>query len=159
MFRAFMLAALADHGYKVKVYGREIGGYKRLIPGLRTLSIVGGGNLPAAAVNRIYNQARIVLNIHNIFNQYVVALRVFEVSSAGGFQLTAYQRALDELFPHGMIETYRNQAELLDKVGYYLKNPEERRKKARAASVFAREHHTYLHRVDQILDTIFPHRA
>ncbi|MCI2425057.1 glycosyltransferase [Candidatus Acetothermia bacterium] len=155
MFRASVLGALANHGYNIKIYGRGVTHYTKLVPGLRTCS-VSEGHLPAEEINKIYNRAKIVLNIYNIFNQHVVALRVFEVASAGSFQLTAYQRALDQLFPSGMIETYRNLVELLDKIDFYLRNPDERRRKAEAAATFSREHHSYIRRVDQILGAVFP---
>lgn len=74
--------------------------------------------------------SKIVLNItrsHFYGAETGVNLRIFEALSAGAFLLTDYCEELTELFVVGEeIEVFRSSAELIEKVEYYLANPEKR---------------------------------
>ncbi len=153
-FRASLAAALASQGYKVTLYARGARHFISLLAGLKEATIV--EKMPSTEeVNKIYNRAKIVLNVHNIFNQHVVALRVFEAAGAGAFQLTSYQDELPSLFPSSLIETYRNRSELTAKVRYYLDRPDERERRGIKAAQHVRAYHTYRHRAKEILDAVF----
>ena len=58
---------------------------------------------------------------------------VFDVLYCGGFLLTDYREDLDGLFEVGKeLEVFRTDAELVDKVRYYLDHEEERNRIAQA---------------------------
>lgn len=151
-FRASMAAALARQGHKISLYARGARHFVPLLSGLGDATIV--EEMPSTEdVNKIYNRAKIVLNMHNIFNQHVVALRVFEAAAAGAFQLTTHQDELAPLFPGGLIQTYRSQGELTSKVRRFLAQPDERNRLGTEAALHVRGHHTYRHRAKEILET------
>jgi spore maturation protein CgeB len=79
---------------------------------------------------RVYNAARIVLNITNWDPARYVALnqRVFDVPATGAFLLTDYSPELEEHYRIGEeIVCYRDVAELREKARYYLAHDAERR--------------------------------
>jgi hypothetical protein len=58
--------------------------------------------------------------------------RIFESTGCGVFLLTEHRTNLSEMFSIGTeIETFRDDEELLDKIDYYIKNPDERESIAR----------------------------
>ena len=72
----------------------------------------------------LYNKTKIALNI----SQWDTAslsglnLRIFDIPACGAFLLTDYSDALAEYFKPGEeIETFKDIAELKDKLSYYLK--------------------------------------
>ncbi len=77
-------------------------------------------------------QSKIVLNISRSTFYGVetgLNLRIFETLASGGFLLTDYCDELKDLFSIGEhIETYRDSEDLNDKVSYYLKHEESRKK-------------------------------
>jgi spore maturation protein CgeB len=98
---------------------------------------VWGDDLTQLLVN-----SKIVLNItrsHFYGAETGVNLRIFEALAAGCFLLTDYCEELVELFEVGKeIEVFRSSKELVEKVKYYLANPEARMEIAR------RGHEKYL---------------
>ena len=73
----------------------------------------------------------------------------------GGFLLTDYNENLKEFFKFGKeIETYKDKAECLSKIRYYLKHEDKREKIAQAGYRRARRDHTYMKRFKRILDLI-----
>jgi predicted SAM-dependent methyltransferase len=89
----------------------------------------------ALRTGRIAIDARGVLEIKKSFEQETVDLagketanmRIFEATGCGVFLLTEYFENLEQYFELGKeIETFRNKEELIEKIGYYLSNPEER---------------------------------
>lgn len=78
---------------------------------------------------RIFHDAKINLhfaprNIHS-----GVSLRVFDVLACHGFLLTTWQPEIAELFEDGKeLVIFSEKEELLDKISYYLKHDDERKK-------------------------------
>ncbi len=96
--------------------------------------------------------AKIVLNTLHFGEVSGLNCRAFEVAGCGGFQLASYSPAVQEHFVIGeQIEVFRNRAELLEKVDYYLKHQDEARAIARAGMQRAHAEHTYEHRLNQLL--------
>jgi spore maturation protein CgeB len=79
--------------------------------------------------------SKIVLNItrsHFYGAETGINLRIFEALAAGCFLLTDYCEELTEIFVVGEeIEVFRSSVELVEKVEYYLANPEKRLEIAR----------------------------
>jgi hypothetical protein len=102
---------------------------------------------------RVYNQSRIVVNIPvpGGFN-----MRTFEALASGALLVTkAVGNGQDELFRNGThLVTYRDPAELIDKIDYYLAHDRERQELACAGRREVLAKHTYRHRAERILDVM-----
>jgi len=104
-------------------------------------------------VGRVYSQSQIVFNTSIAGD---VTMRVFEGAACGALVLTDLAaNGLDELFDtRREIVTYTDDADLLDKMAYYLAHADEREEIARAGQHRALTEHTYPHRVARLLETI-----
>lgn len=82
--------------------------------------------------------------------------RAFEIAGIGGFQLMSHSPATSDHFVVGKeIETFSSRAELVEKVRYYLSRPEKRAAIATAGQLRAHSEHTYRHRIESLLKTVF----
>ena len=89
-------------------------------------------------------------NISNDINY-----RTFETTGCGTFLLTNYTPGLEKLFDIGKeIVVYDSIEDLDNKVKYYLDNPEEINKIAKAGHERAKKDHTYYERAKKIIDII-----
>jgi len=101
----------------------------------------------------IFRESRINLNITSKTIQTGLPLRIFDVLACGGFLITNYQEQLSETFEIGRdLEIYSSEEELIEKVGFYLKNDDLRNKIARSGYEKVKANHTYNIRIKQILD-------
>lgn len=105
-------------------------------------------------MSTIYSQSRMVFN-YSIKGD--VNMRVFEALCAGKILLTnAISNGLEELFiDRKHLVIYRNSEELMQLARYYLEHHEEREAIAQAGQALVLSKHTYQHRTEQILTTIF----
>lgn len=79
-------------------------------------------------------------------------IRHFEITAHGGFMLTYHTPELPACFEIGKeCDVFRDEAELLDKIGYYLAHDEERRAIARAGQQRTLGQHLYSHRVASLV--------
>jgi spore maturation protein CgeB len=109
-------------------------------------------SLPHDEINRIYNRARICLNIHHAQSTKAVNPRTFEILGSGGFLMT--DRRMEGLsdFEIGRdYELYSSYDELFEKVTYYLQNPEVRKLISISGYERVRQNHTYQCRAMSIL--------
>lgn len=103
----------------------------------------------------VFKQAKINLNITLRSILSGIPLRAFDIMGAGGFLLTNYQADfLDDFVPGEDLVFYENQADLLDKIAYYLEHEKERSDIAHNGFQKIAARHTYVHRAEEIL-TIF----
>jgi 2-polyprenyl-3-methyl-5-hydroxy-6-metoxy-1,4-benzoquinol methylase len=103
---------------------------------------------------RTYSASRIVFN-RSLRND--VNMRVFEGVASGSLLLTNELRSngQEELFRDGVhLATYRDAEELLDKARFYLSHDAERERIAVAGRAEAVAHHTYRHRMEQLLRVV-----
>lgn len=106
-------------------------------------------------VVHIYRHSAINIDINRIYQSDIITMRVFDVIASGGFILTEYTPALDDVFDVGVeIATYRTIEELVEKVDYYLAHPQERQKIIDAGRARVLGEHTMAHRVDRMLSEI-----
>ena len=104
-----------------------------------------------AEMAHAYSASRIVFN-RSIKND--INMRVFEAAACGSLLMTndLQSNGLAELFQDAIhLATYKSPEELLDKTRFYLANETSREKIAAAGMAHAHQHHTYRHRVEQIL--------
>lgn len=105
--------------------------------------------------------SKIVLNIirsHFYGAETGVNLRIFEALAAGCFLLTDYCEEITELFAVGEeIEVFRNARELVDKVNFYLANPEKITEIAKHGHEKFLKSHTWDARVQELATKLSLH--
>lgn len=115
-----------------------------------------------------YSGSKIVLNLHRSpfdesVNQNGLGIvgvspnpRTFEIAACGTLQLVDAREDLAQFYTPGEeIETFSSPEELMDKVNFYLTHENERREIALRALERTYNEHTYAHRLDEMLRTIF----
>ena len=111
---------------------------------------------PQDRAAEIYAQSLINLNISLNGD---LNLRVFEVLSSGGFLLTdrlSKESGLDIIFKDGEhLVCFNDEKDLLDKIQYFLKNPDEARAIARNGYEEFKRNHTPEKKIKELMDVIF----
>lgn len=123
----------------------------------------GGRRLAPEEYVKIFNATDININLHSSaerdgIDPYgdFVNPRTFELAAAGAFQLSDQRSLMPELFEYEKeIVTFKSSKEMRDKIDYYLSHPEERSKITSAAREKVLTHHTYQHRMRQMMKIIF----
>lgn len=99
--------------------------------------------------------AKIVLNNLHFAEIYGLNARAFEAAGIGSFQLLDWRPGIENLFTDGVeIITFNGIKDLKIKLNYWLEHPIERELIAKASKKRAMHEHTYLHRLQLIIDTI-----
>jgi len=99
-----------------------------------------------------FSAAKIVLNTLYFAEVDAVNCRLFEIAGCGGFQLVSEKAEVSRHFEIGEeIEVFRNKNELIEKVNYYLREPEKRIDIAKKGLARAHREHTYKHRLTELL--------
>jgi spore maturation protein CgeB len=114
-----------------------------------------------------YNGAKIVINSHrshddtsiNFNSRNIKAIsvnpRTFEISACGAFQLTDVREDLTSFYTPGVdLATYRSPRDLFEKIEYYLTHEAERKAVALNGLKKTRTDHTFLNRINQLLDLV-----
>lgn len=116
-----------------------------------------GGVSTHTEMPKVFHLSRINLNITMKSIQSGLSQRIWDVLGCRGFLLTNYQSEIPEYFEIGTdLECYENTTELLEKVQFYLTHDDIRRTIAENGYQKVKAQHTYIHRVLQILKTVFP---
>jgi len=103
-------------------------------------------------LTKIYNAAKIHVDIGRIYQPDIVTMRVFDVLACGGFLLAEYSEGLKDLFELGEeLVCYRNQKELIELVGYYLAHQNEAQAIAERGKARVESDHTIQQRLAQML--------
>jgi len=101
---------------------------------------------------RVTCGARLTVNTHGDFMRYGGNMRLFELAAIGAFQIVDDLPGVREWFTPGEnIITYSDEADLRDKVAYYLAHPEERARIAASARAHVAAHHTYDQRMARLM--------
>ncbi|MFC1809294.1 glycosyltransferase [Candidatus Omnitrophota bacterium] len=108
-------------------------------------------------LSKVFKASTINLNSTRPQLKTTVNQRIFDVFSSGGFLLTDYRAYLDEIIPFSSdLISFSNPHDLKDKITYYLKHEDERSELIIAAQKTVRHHHTYLHRIEELMHVIKP---
>ena len=106
----------------------------------------------------IFHNSTINLNITSKPIRSGVPLRIWDILGCGGFVITNYQSEIPEYFSPGTeLEVYESQEDLLEKCHFYLDRPALTREIAQNGYELVKAHHTYLHRIETMLQTVFHH--
>ena len=113
------------------------------------------GPLNTKETVKLYNCAKICLNMNTTPPVSGVNFKTFEISAAGGFQLSDYRKDVEALFVVGKeIEIFHNDQELKEKINFYLKNLELAGSIVEAAKIRIIHDHTLKKRAAEILRII-----
>ena len=107
----------------------------------------------AETLNKDYNSARIVLNIHNEQQTNGANPKVFEICGAGAYQLCDYNPYIELLFPNGEVGLYHNTEEMIAMIRDGIEN--DKSAQAAAAYKIVTNNHTFIHRVQKMLDIVY----
>ena len=100
--------------------------------------------------SKAFNGAKIVLNTFQ-GEVFGVNQRFFEIAGCGGFQICEHRDAIQEFLKIGEeVVTFYNAKDLIEKIDYYLQNPEERKRIANAAYTRAQKEHTFENRLTKM---------
>jgi len=130
---------------------------KRNLFNLRLQRRVKAKGIWGAELVELYNTSKIVLNITgwNTSTYTGQNLRVFDVPACGAFLLTDYAEDLNAYFtPGSEIETYRDAAELREKIVHYLNHGAAREAIAKASYARAARLPSVVDRMRHILDIV-----
>lgn len=103
----------------------------------------------------IFRNSKINLNISLRSIHSGIPLRAFDIMGCGGFLLSNYQADFLDFFTPGEdFVFYENPEQTPSLVAYYLKHDDERVAICQNGHDKVRRHHTYLKRLEEMLDTI-----
>ena len=113
-----------------------------------TLNSFHRGDALGEKMMQVLSSVKISINVHGDFMRYGGNMRLFESAALGAFQIVDDRPGVHEWFCEGEhLVTFRDVADLREKVAYYLAHDDERLRIAAAA----RAHVLANHRVDQRL--------
>ncbi len=117
-----------------------------------------GSNIRPGEYAVICSSARIILGCDRATGlEGYFSNRTWLTLGCGGFLLTNYQPALEELFQTGkQLVWYHSTEECLELIDYYLEHEDERKAIADNGYRLAHDEHTHEHVLDEILATVFP---
>ena len=149
--RIRVLKALARYG--LKIYGE--GWDRHPIPGVTE----GGRWINESEVRSIYRSTEINLNLHSSMDRYAIGgdfvnPRTFELAGMGCFQLSDRRELLPPLYSEDEVVQFGNEAELIEKIDYYMGHESERKEIAGNARRKTLKQHLYEHRVVEIMNAV-----
>lgn len=116
-----------------------------------------GQGVSQEMMNKIFNAARIGVNIHqeSVAGGGNLNCRTFELLGAGVLKLVDERQGIKGLFKNGEeIVTYKDGDDLREKVSFYLEHSAKRKEIARKGRELVCAKHTYLHRMREILSVV-----
>lgn len=109
---------------------------------------------------KVFFSSKINLNFSVRSIERGIPLRCFDIMGVGGFLMSNYQEAFDELFVPGKEMVYfKSEEELMDLTRFYLTHEEERLRIAMGGFKAVNERHTIQMRVASMIKTVFGERA
>jgi spore maturation protein CgeB len=143
--------------YDFKIWGTEWDGDVALAPLLQK----NGQRISPEEAVKIFNASKINLNLHSSIkdDQLVsqgdfVNPRTFELAACAAFQLLDERGLLGELFAQDELVTFKDLDQLQEQINYFLAHEEERFAFAAKARERVLKEHTYVHRMQALLDYI-----
>jgi len=109
-------------------------------------------NIVPSMVNQLYNQSKVVLNIHHESQVEGANPKVFEICASGAYQICDYNPYIASLFPNGEVGLYKNEQELFNLIEDALHN--DKSEQAQNAYNIVVNKHTFEARVKEMLEVI-----
>ena len=141
----------------VAIYGRKW--RRNNIRNAKVLRSVKGQWIDGEALNKLYNESRVVLNVTNWGagvgkGRSGMNMRVFEVPASGAFLFTDESREMEDYLEPGVHVGVFDESDLQgfkEGLKYYLDNQEVRESIAMAGSVHVRNNYTYDTAVEKVI--------
>ena len=108
-------------------------------------------NIDPVNLNKIYNESKICINIHQDQSRYGGNMRLYEVLAAGAFQIVDYNPYIEENFGKGLV-TYKTSEDLMDTINYYLTYEDERNSIAKMGHGMVMNRDLFVNRAKTIID-------
>lgn len=103
----------------------------------------------------VIKSSKVVINIHREYEINGGNLRLFEIPACGALQLVDNKKNIDKYFTIGKeIVTFNDEADMRNKVEYYLDHESERIRIADAGYKRFKKDHTLMNRMEEITDII-----
>lgn len=110
---------------------------------------------PLSAAPYVYKSAKINLNITLRSITSGIPLRAFEIMGSGGFLLSNYQRDFSDCYVENQdYVCFESPDDMMSKIEYYLIHEKERTEIAKNGYEKTLKKHTFLHRVNEIINII-----
>ncbi|TBR19337.1 hypothetical protein EPO66_00770 [bacterium] len=135
-------------------------GTEQLSKGSPLQNHIRGGQAKPEVWRKIYSAAKVVIATHYRHPKdempcYQVSPRVYEALACGAFLITDRQKDIFSLFKDKIhLVTFNDVTELRALIRYYLENEDQRKEIAIQGRDFVINNHTYLHRINYMLDII-----
>ena len=139
---------------RIRVWGEYKPWYKNPLKWLlrERRDVYQNRNASASQLNHDYNHSRIVLNIHIEQQQDGANPKVYEIAASGAYQICNANPYLEQLFAHGEVGLYHNLDELFALIDDALL--QDKRPHAIGAHHIVVAHHTFVHRLRQVLEVL-----
>ncbi len=85
-------------------------------------------------------------------NEKYSSVRNYKVMGAGGFVLELNRAGIGEIFPIDSFGVYESPTDLVNRIGYWLNHPEERKETAERGYKWVHANATYIHRIKTALN-------
>ena len=145
---------------KFEVFGRYVR-YKeprtwmkwiRRVSSKRLRRIYRNRDIDPERVNLLYNQSKIVLNIHHGQSRDGCNPRVFEIMGSGAFQICDANPYVERHFPDSIVR-FGSAEELVEKIEFFLSSPSERDSISLKA-LSAGADHSFNSRIEELLRVV-----
>ena len=143
--------------FKVGVFGNGWKYWYRYFPELKN-RVLSESALSVTDLNKVYNQAKIIINFHSTGHEDSISSRIFEVALAGGFILTDYRKDLDKLLPPSLFPVFKTVKDLHRLIGEWVLKDSERNLISKKARELVLANHTWESRIKDLLHVSAPER-
>jgi spore maturation protein CgeB len=148
-------------GHDFKLWGSEWEDEPALEPYLQ----MGGARVSPEDCVKIFNATEVNLNLHSSIDPKklvphgdFVNPRTFELAACGAFQLVDERSLMEDLFEPDEMATFTSMDDLEEKIDSFLSSPEERGEYAQRARERVLRDHTYVNRMQSLIDFISSRR-
>lgn len=152
--RERVMGIICDHfkNAKIEIYGPY---WKRDCKHVGLRSKIMGEGLYEKDLALFFNKSRININVIDDTNFPAANMRFFEVSAAGGLQLASACPEQEEIFKHRQHMLYfQSEQEIITQIEWALSHPDECSLIRTQASGLLKNHHTYTHRLQAIIENL-----
>jgi spore maturation protein CgeB len=150
-YRAKMVSQLIDSGIKMALFGTA----DRRFPKQEITKNFRNEYLTGDRKAEVLYGSKVIFNNFHYAEVNSVNAKFFEIAGIGGFQICDYKPTIAEyskITPEKF--TYKNINEAINLIQYYLKNTQERHQLALDQYHHFLQHHTYEHRINEILECL-----
>ena len=154
--RRALLPRWLSKEWRFKLWGNEWEGAADLAPVLQR----GGARIDTETCMKVFNASTINLNLHSCGGDHLdpdadfVNPRTFELAACGAFQLSDERSLLPDLFTDDEVVRFRSVEDVPGLIRTWLNDSDHRRATADAARRRVLRHHTYKHRMKELLASI-----